>query len=122
MLVLRRRIGEALALFDAEDGERLLDIEYTGRTEDAIIIETVRPDGERHAYPLQRGEQVNLEGQIQRRFLVVQYSGIHNRKNQATFCIFGARNKIKVFRRELLDRGEGSAKEAKKENDISENQ
>ena len=110
-----------MALFDAVSGKHILEITYSGYADNAIIIETRKPGGERKAYLLERGGLVHLEDQISRDLLVIQYSGEHNRKNQATFCIFGARDKIKVFRRELLDRGEGSAKEQKNRDDISKN-
>ena len=118
MLVLKRRPGEALRLENAATGEHLLDIIYSGYTDEAIIVETIKPDGERNALELKRGDNIDLGGSISRAYLSVQYSGDHNRKRQAVFCIFGAKNKISVVRRELIDR----AKEAKKENDISKNQ
>ena len=40
MLILRRRPGEALALFDAVSGKHILEITYSGYADNAIIIET----------------------------------------------------------------------------------
>ena len=104
MLVLKRRPGESLALFETRTGKHLLDVIYSGWAEDEIIIETVKPDGERHAYRMERGRVMNVQDQIGRDLILIQYNDKRGRRNQAAFCIFGARDEITVLRGEVVGR------------------
>lgn len=104
MLVLKRRPGESLVLFETATGNRLLDITYSGWTDDGIIVDTVKPDGERHAFEMERGRVINIKDQIGRDLIVIQYNYQRGRRNQAAFCIFGARKEVTVLRGEIAGR------------------
>lgn len=120
MLILKRKKGEAISLFDSATGKHLGDLVYAGRTgPDEIIVEFCHGD-ETTAYVRRKGDVISIEDQVGKDLLVVQFADRQKDGNRIAFAIFGAKGRITVLRRELVT-PEGYAK-AKEKRGLNENE
>lgn len=119
MLIIKRKKGEAISLFDNATGKHLGDLVYAGRIDRERIIVEFHHEGETTAYVRGRGDVISFEDLAGGDLLVVQYSDMHQGQKTVTFAIFGARGRITVLRRELVTQ-KGYRREEEKRRELSQ--
>lgn len=102
MLILKRKKGEAISLFDSATGRHLGDLVYAGRIDRERIIVEFHHEGETTAYVRGRGDVISFEDLAGGDLFVVQYSTNQNSGERVAFAIFGAKGRVTVLRRELV--------------------
>lgn len=113
MLIIKRSLGEAVAIFDAETRRLLAEITYLGGAPGPAVFE-VRQNGKTERVTAERGDLIKITNEKRELLTVLQYSHKHLLGKKIALAAFGGgKDRVRVYRRELCT-AEGIRKQEQK--------